>query len=76
MRRNQLYEYDTQGGYHCIAAGMHHAPTDMISILKNNKIKSRDYWISEWKSIVFNLEQKKSLWKKQALSDKKIIDFL
>ena len=76
IRRNQQYQYDVQGGYHCIAAGMHYGPTDIVSVLKNNKIKDLGYWINQWKDVSVVLENKKNIWKKQALQNKKIIDIL
>ena len=76
IRKNQSYKYDINGGYHCIAAGMHYGPTDIVSILKNNKVKNINYWKSEWKNVVSNLENKKNHWKKEALNNKKLLDFL
>ena len=48
IRRNQQYEYDVQGGYHCIAAGMHYGPTDIVSVLKNNILLLRSF-IELWR---------------------------
>ena len=76
IRRNKEYKYDIRGGYHCIAAGMHYGPTDVVSILKNNKVKDINYWKSEWKNVVSNLDNKKNTWKKEALNNKKLLDFL
>ena len=76
---NRGYKYrftDTQGGIHCIAAGMHGSPTDIPSLIKSNVDPNMDSWKKTWKATADRLDKRKKEWKK-AVKDAPIIhDFL
>ena len=59
ISRGFLHEHNIDGGLHCIAAGMHWAPTDTISLFKQNK---KDLLLPHLKQVVKNLEERKKQW--------------
>jgi tryptophan halogenase len=59
IHRGFLHQHDYNGGLHCIAAGMHWGPTDMISILKEH---DKNFIIPRIKETVVNLENRQKEW--------------
>ena len=60
-------------GLHCIAAGMHWAPTDMISLLKQNNKEFVDPHI---KQIALNLDERKKIWENNFVNVSSLYNYL
>jgi|TARA_R110002124_G_scaffold52820_1_gene151601 tryptophan halogenase len=61
--RDQSYKFETAGGLHCIAAGMHWSPTDLPSLFYENCNANYDEWKKDWDTDIFKLEIKKTTYK-------------
>ena len=67
------YRHPPGGGLHCIAAGMHWAPTDMISLLKQNNKEFVDPHI---KQIALNLDERKKIWENNFVNISSLYNYL
>ena len=74
--RNHNYHHEIKGGFHCIAAGMNWAPTDLHTLIKNNNINDMEYWNNRFKTATDNLEHKKNEWKTAVKNVPSLHDFL
>jgi len=57
--RNTNFTYDIRGGLHCIAAGMHWAPTDLTSVFYENCDADYEKWKKDWSKEIIQLDVKK-----------------
>ena len=63
LDRDKNYCFETKGGLHCIAAGMHWGPTDLPSIFYENCNADIEKWKKDWDNSIFLLNVKKTLYK-------------
>jgi len=63
LDRDKNYCFETKGGLHCIAAGMHWGPTDLPSIFYENCNADIEKWKKDWDNNIFLLNLKKTLYK-------------
>jgi hypothetical protein len=61
MNRTHDYHFEKTSGLHCIAAGMHWAPTDLTSILYTNNIKLEEHK-KEIAPFIERLNKRKEQW--------------
>jgi len=61
-KRTYNFKYDSYSGLQAIAAGMHWAPTDKISLIQNGNFKEKDLE-KEFKECINNLNKRKELCK-------------
>lgn len=61
--RDINFTYDTRGGFHCIAAGMHWAPTDLPTLIYENADPDLEKWKINWEQNFRNLSDKKFVYK-------------
>jgi len=55
---------DPNAGIHCISAGMHWAPTDVPSLIKNDVESDIKFHQARWKEAANHLDTRKDNWKK------------
>jgi tryptophan halogenase len=67
---------DTNGGIHCISAGMHWGPTDIPSLIKGNVQPDLACLQKEWKRTADRLDERKHNWKKSVKGLPIMYDFL
>tara|TARA_R100000426_G_scaffold70255_1_gene48830 strand:- start:358 stop:762 length:405 start_codon:yes stop_codon:yes gene_type:complete len=60
--RDKNYRFETEGGLHCIATGMHWSPTDLPSLFYVNCNANIEHWKKDWDNNIFKLEIKKILY--------------
>jgi len=70
------YRFPSAGGLNCISAGMHWAPTDIPSIIKENINSDMKYWKNKWKLAAERLDKRKDKWKKIVENAPLMHDFL
>jgi hypothetical protein len=64
-------------GVHCIAAGMHWAPTDLPSLIKGNAITDdMNEWKKNWQKVTMTLNQRAKDWKRAVKNVTSMYDFL
>ena len=75
-QRSFEHVFPTNGGLHCIAAGMNWQPTDIYSLLKFNKVSTDKIWHLRYKE--YNKYSKEVIknWKKQIKSFPHNVSFL
>ena len=61
--RDENYRFETKGGLHCIAAGMHWSPTDLPSLFYTNCNADIEHWKKDWHNDICKLEMKKIIFK-------------
>ena len=61
--RTYNFKYDNNTGLHCIAAGMHWAPTDKVSLIKDGRLQEKNLE-NEFNTSINNLNKRKELCKK------------
>jgi tryptophan halogenase len=59
LDRDLHYRFETQGGLSCIAAGMHWAPTDLVSLFYENCDANHEKWKKDWSKEIIKLDVKK-----------------
>ena len=74
--RNFDYRLNIDTGMSCISAGMHWAPTDLPTLIKNNAENDMNKWNNKFKQATDNLENKKKQWKKIVKEAPTLYDFL
>jgi hypothetical protein len=75
VQRNFNFQFDTNIGLHCIAAGMNWQPTDLYSLIKYNEL-SENEWLELFKKTTLNLDIKKTKWKEYIKNKPILYDFL
>ena len=59
-RKTYNFKFDSNQGLHCIAAGMHWAPTDKVSLIKNGRLQEKKFK-NEFNNSINNLNKRKEL---------------
>ena len=72
----QDYHFDSKGGLHCIATGMHWFPTDFPTIQALNCNRDMEYWKSEWGVVINSMNKRKQEWYDVVKKVPKLSDFL
>lgn len=72
---NYVYPYKDGEGFHCIAAGMNWAPTDLTTLKYYNLWNYREVYESKIGCIA-NLNKKKYKWKEDAINLPSVLDYL
>ena len=70
-----VFPYKDGEGFHCIAAGMNWAPTDLTTLKYYNLWNYREVYESKMGCIT-NLNEKKYKWKKDAMNLPSVLDYL
>jgi len=76
INKNFNMKFNDNHGIHCIAAGMNWAPIDLPSIMKFKHESNIDVLKTKYKSVINNLEVKKSRWYKSVKNEKSLYQFL
>jgi hypothetical protein len=74
--RNLAFHHSLDGGLHCIASGMHWAPTDLFSLIKCNSNNDINHWNNMFEKATKNLENKKTNWKNSVKNVPSLYNFL
>lgn len=74
--RTYFHKHLTNGGLHCIAAGMNWSPTNLPKLIKYNYLNSKEYWEENLKKISFNLKSKVKRWEKEAKNAESTYSFM
>ena len=70
------FHFSSDGGFHCIAAGMNWSPTDVPSLIKGNYNNDMNYWNSVFKTCADNLDRKKNTWNESVRNMESLYEFL
>ena len=75
--RGRDYRFLTpNAGMHCIAAGMHWSPTDVPSLIKENKDPAKVFWKKKWQQATNQLNERQVQWKRNIKDAPSMYDFL
>jgi hypothetical protein len=70
------FHFSSDGGFHCIAAGMNWSPTAIPSLIKVNYNNDMNYWNSVFKTCADNLDRKKNTWNESVRNMESLYEFL
>jgi len=73
--RDSNFYFNEIGGLHCIAAGMHWSPTDLITIMHKNMV-NEEILINEWEECINSLNKRKNEWKESIKNKPSLFKFL
>jgi len=73
--RDNSFHFNEIGGLHCIAAGMHWSPTDLVTIMHRNMV-NKETLINEWKPFINALDLRKNEWNKNIKNKPSLFKFL
>jgi len=74
--RTYFHKHSTNGGLHCVAAGMNWSPTNLPKLIKYNYLNNKKYWEENLKKISFDLESKVKRWEKEAKNAESTYSFM
>jgi tryptophan halogenase len=73
--RDSNFYFNEIGGLHCIAAGMHWSPTDLITIIYKNMVNEATLK-NEWEECINSLNKRKNEWKESIKNKPSLFKFL
>ena len=73
--RDINFHFNEMSGLHCIAAGMHWSPTDLMTIMHRNMVDKKTL-INEWKPFIDALDLRKKEWNKNIKNKPSLFKFL
>jgi tryptophan halogenase len=75
-RRAHEYHFPSNGGLHCIAAGMNWSPTDLTTAMYINNIQNIEEFKESWMPYIKQLNKRKKIWNEIVKNKQSLFKFL